>query len=73
MLELDQIPGHGELLLSWRKQQEQEAWGLVLVGCEQFQITNWAGLAGNGLGNVLQREKGCLGVACAARELRGIP
>lgn len=61
--------------LSWKKQQEQEAWGVVLVGCEQFQALyhkfrlDWQGKAWG----MCSEGKGCLGVASAARELRGIP
>lgn len=61
--------------LSWKKQEEQEARGVVPVGCEQFQAVlsqtrlDWQGMAGG----MCCRGKGCLGVASAAPELRGIP
>lgn len=50
--------------LSWRKQQEQEAWGLVPVGCEQFQPPDHKlGCTGREwLGECVAKGRGVLGL-----------
>lgn len=73
VLELDQIPGLcfvGKVILE-KTAGAGGPGGLCQwdVNSSRPFITAWAGLAGKGLGMV----QGCLGVASAAPELRGIP